>query len=189
MTHIRNGVAALALFAVVGTAIASAVTAVIPGGTTAPTFIANFAAGTYQLTATGIVDLASDGTFRLTPDGKPETVVTAVPYAYFNPNGSDTDVLDANHHGPAGAGVNIGALVGTFIPNPTMASDFFLIGTSTTITFSGALYGFVNDNYTPNTNGSFNLTINAVPEPSQTALLLTSFGALGLVSRRRSRTR
>ena len=188
MKHIRNGVAALALLAVAGSCIASVVT--VPGGITTPTFIGNFTAGTYQLTATGIVDLAADGTFRLMANGKPETVVTAVPYAYFNPNGSDRDVLDNNHNGPAGPGVNIGALVGTFTATPTVPSDYFLIGNARTLTFGGNLYGFVNDNYTPNTNGSFNLTVSAaVSEPSQIALLLTSFGALGLVSRRRSRGR
>ena len=186
MKHIRSGVTALALLAIAGAA--SALTVVVPGGTTTPTFIGTFAAGTYQITGTGVVDLTSDGTFRLLPDGKPQTLVTAVPYGYFNPNGSDFDVLD-NKNGPAGAGVNIGALVGTFTATPTMPSDFFLIGNSKTLTFAGPLYGFVNDNYTPNTNGSFNLTISAVPEPAQAALLLAGLGVVGMVGRRRSRTR
>ena len=182
MTHIRSGVAAFALFAIAGAA--SAVT--VPGGSATPTFIANLAAGTYQLVGTGIVDIAGDGLFRLRPDGKPETMVAEPTYGYFNPNGADND---HGTFGPAGMGTNLGSLVGTYTATPTMTSDFFKIGNSTTLTLGTGktLYALVNDNYFPNNTGAFDVTVSAVPEPAQAALLLAGLGVVGMVGRRRTR--
>lgn len=185
MKHLRHGIAALALLAVAGAA--SAVTVV--GSSMTPTLIGAFGPGTYQFTGTGIVDIAGHGTFPVDPNGKPAPTVTEPGYGYFNPNGSDTDVPAGGTHGPAGIGVNIGALVGTFTPTPTMPSDYFLLGTSKTITFGAptTVYATLNDTYYLNNTGSFNVTVSAVPEPAQAALLLAGLGVIGMVGRRRTR--
>ena len=199
MKHARRIAAVIALSALASVASATPVmgTSGPPSGypgSTGLTFLGAFGAGTYQFTATGIVDIAGDGKFRLDPDGKPPTgmPVTESGYNYFNPNGADNDM---STFGPAGAGVNLGSLIGTFTTTPSGSASYFAIGSSRTITLAGAqtIYGLINDTFYGNNTGSFDVTItqvvpnNAVSEPSQGALVLVSLGALGVVSRKRLR--
>ena len=196
MKHVRRSAALFGLLAFAGVVSAAPVlgTSGPAGffGSTGLTFLGAFAAGTYQFTDTGVVDIAGDGRFRLTPDGRPETTVTEPGYAYFNPNGADNDF---GTRGPAGAGVNLGALIGTFSATPSGAASFFLLGSSRTLTLASAqnIFALVNDTYYANNTGSFDVTFvrltpTVVPEPSQAALVLLSLGALGVVGRKRSRT-
>ena len=191
MKHIRHAAAAVALFAFVG--VASAVT--VSSTLTTPTDLGFFAAGTYQLTGTGVIDLVgSGGTFPINPDGLPAPIVTEPGYSLptdpnnFNPNGRFE--VNAITFGPAGSNAKIGALAGTLTATPTSSADFFLIGTSKTLTLAspGNIYALVNDVFYPNNVGSFEVTVSAVPEPAQAALLLAGLGVVGVVGRRRSRT-
>jgi len=81
--------------------------------------------------------------------------------------------------------IRVGAVVGTFVTDPTR-QDWFLIGDGATITApagDGAnLFLAVNDTYSPNNTGSYSVGITVVPEPSTLALL--GVGAFGLVSYR-----
>lgn len=181
-SHLLHAVAAAVSLALAGAA--SAVT--VSASSSTPVDLGTFAAGVYQLTATGVVDLVGDGTFRILPDGVPETSVTTPNYAYFNPSGSFT--ADGNF-GPAGANAKIGALAGTLSAAPTGPADFFLIGNSTQITLAASshIYALVNDTFAANNTGAFDVTVSAVPEPSQLALLLAGVGIVFTVGRRRGR--
>ena len=183
--------AAAALTLSVFAATASAVS--VSASQSTVTDLGFFGAGTYQITGSGIVDLVGDGSFPIDPNGKPAPAVTNLgggPPSYavqFNTTGSFT--ADVNF-GPTGNVAKFGALAGTFSPAPTMPSQFFLIGTGTTVTLSspGNIYALVNDTFYGNNTGAFNVTVSAVPEPAQAALLLAGLGVVGLVSRRRSRS-
>lgn len=156
------------------------------GKTGALTDLGSFAAGTYNITATGIVDLVGNGSFRMQPNGLPETSVTAASYGYFNPNGSD-HADGATNYGAAGAGVLIGALIGTFSATPSSPADWFLIGYSKQVTLgsAGHIYASVNDTYHNNNNGHFDVNVTAVPEPETYALMLTGLGLMGTLARRK----
>ena len=147
-----------------------------------------FAAGAYEITGSGLVDLVGDANLvamTIRPDGIPNTEVQSGQYGYFNPDGSFTADGD---FGPAGGNAKIGALIGTLNPaayvgnNPSaaQAADWFLIGFSTTILLAapGHIYAAVNDTYYPNNVGSFDAVVAPVPEPAAFALLLA--GMLGL---------
>jgi hypothetical protein len=142
-----------------------------------------FSAGTYTLTASGIVDLIGDGSFRMRPDGLPETVVTSPSYGYFNPNGSFT--ADGSF-GAAGSNAKIGALIGTLSAAPASPADWFLIGYSANVTLAAAghIYASVNDTYHDNNTGFFEVNVTAVPEPETYAMLLAGLGLLGFAARR-----
>lgn len=182
MNAIRTAVALLAFAA----GSASAATNVAP---TNPAFgpydLGSFAAGTYVITATGIVDLTGDGRFRIRPDGIPETTVTASGYSYFNPSGSY--IADGNY-GPGGANAKIGALMGTLSPAPSGPADWFQIGYSTPVTMvaTGHIYAAVNDTYYPNDTGAFRVEVTPVPEPAEYAMVLAGLGVLGAFRRRRA---
>jgi hypothetical protein len=150
-----------------------------------PTSLGSFAAGTYRITATGLVDLvgAPGSGFTMRPDGTPDSPVTTPGYAYFNPAGSD---IADGLHGPAGAGFKIGSLVGSFVANP-VAGEFFAIGFETLVTLAapGSIYGLVNDtggNF--NNGGAFQVEVVAVPEPASWAMLIAGFGLIGAMQRR-----
>jgi len=145
-----------------------------------------FAAGSYDIAGSGVVDLGGDGSFLMRPDGLPVSSVTAPSYSYFNPSGSFT--ADGSF-GPAGSNAKIGALIGTFSAAPTSPTDWFLIGYSTQMTLDtpGHLYASVNDTYYPNNTGFFEINVTAVPEPEIFALLLPGI-ALVMLAIRRQRT-
>ena len=148
------------------------------------TDLGNFNAGVYTLTGSGIVGLTGDGTFRMRPDGLPETTVTAPGYPYFNPNGS---FMADGIFGAAGLNAKVGALIGTFSATPASPADWFLIGYSTTVTLAAAghIYTSVNDTFHNNNTGSFEVNVAAaVPEPETYAMLLAGLGLLGFAARR-----
>jgi hypothetical protein len=181
----RSIVAAVTLSAFSMGAFATSVSPAGSGATGVLTDLGSFAAGTYNITATGIVDLVGNGSFRMRPNGLPETSVTAGGYSYFNPNGSD-HADGATNYGAAGAGVLIGALIGTFTDTPTTA-DWFLIGYSKQVTLgiAGHIYASVNDTFHNNNTGHFDVTVTAVPEPETYAMLLAGLGLMGAVARRK----
>lgn len=159
----------------------------------APVSLGFLTAGDYDITATGIVSLAGPvgGTpnFDLDPDGIPVTGVTFPTYLYFNPTGSDTA---DGFPGQAGAGINVGALVGTFNASPTLASDWFLLGSSTTLSLltDQTLYAAVNDTFAPNNEGAFDVTITRLqqpptPTPAPATLALMGVCLAGLGWKRR----
>lgn len=146
--------------------------------------LGSFAAGVYNISATGTVDLVGNGTFAMNPDGTPVTTVTAPNYNYFNPDGSFN--ADGNY-GPAGANAKIGALIGTFSATPLTTTDWFLIGYAKQVTLASAghIYARVNDTYPPNNTGAFDVTVTAVPEPENYALMLAGLGLVGITALRR----
>jgi hypothetical protein len=186
---------ALGLAFVLSTAGTASAATVTP--TASVTDIGLFAAGTYEITGSGVVDLVGDTNLLqmgIGPDGIPNTPVLAAQYQYFNPNGSFT--ADGNF-GPAGAGAKIGALIGTLNPaaylgiNPTpvQASDWFFIGDSTTIVLSAPahIYAAVNDTFYPNNVGSFEAVVAPVPEPATLGLLLAGLLGVSAVAVKRKR--
>ncbi len=142
-----------------------------------------FDAGSYIITGSGVVDLVGNGSFMMNPDGTPNQPVTHSNYLYFNPDGSFTA---DNNYGSAGANAKIGALIGTFLENPS-TSDWFLIGYSTLVTLDADshIWASVNDTYYPNNTGSFEATVAPVPEPA--TILLLGSGLAGLAFYRRKR--
>ena len=153
-----------------------------------------FAAGSYQLTASGVVDICGGGSALMQPDGRPAALVTCSSVAsYFNPNGSYTA---DNQYGRAGLNAKIGALVGTFNadaylgtdPSDAQASDWFLIGNAIDLTLTTArhLYASVNDTYYFDNSGAFDVSVravNALPEPASLALVVVA--GLAAAGRRR----
>ena len=152
---------------------------------TGPTSLGSYAAGTYRITATGLIDLIGPpgSGFTLRPDGVPDTAVTDGRYLYFNPGG--TDFADGRY-GQAGAGFNIGSLVGSIVANPG-SGDYFRIGFGTVVTLAapGSLFAVVNDTFHSNNGGVFQVEVSAVPEPESWALMVAGFGLAGVVLRRR----
>jgi hypothetical protein len=149
-----------------------------------------FAAGTYTLTGSGLIDLVGlpGSGFTMRPDGTPDSPVTAPGYAYFNPDGSYT--ADGNY-GLGGPTIKIGALMGTLVAAPSVG-DFFLIGYGTTISLANAghIYGMVNDTYYPNNGGAYTVNVSAaVPEPAAWAMLIGGFGLAGATMRRGRRVK
>lgn len=155
-------------------------TSVSPGGTGTVgtlTDLGNFAAGSYQITGSGIVSLTGSTDFLMNPDGTPVSGVTHPNYLYFNPTGS---VIADGVYGAAGSTVNIGALIGTFSATPSSPSDWFLIGYSKVVTLlsAGNIYASVNDTWHQNNTGAFDATVSVVPVPAAVWLLGSSLLAL-----------
>lgn len=187
--------AALSIAAVVAASAADAGVLVFAtnSGTTDLGF---FAAGTYNISATGLVSLSGPvgSGFDIRPDGVPSTTVTAPGYGYFNPSG--TDIADGIH-GVGGPGIKIGALMGAFAPvapqgnNAPWLPGYFFIGYSTDIVHAGGhIYAQVNDTFYSNDAGAFDVTVRqletgAVPEPATWALMVGGFMASGAMLRRR----
>jgi hypothetical protein len=163
--------------------VAAAPISVSPGGELAD--LGLFAAGTYQLTGAGLLDLGDNVGIR--PDGTPTAPLPA-PYEYFNPDGAYTDVLLGNATGRAGFNAKLGALVGTLnaaaytgnSPTLAQANDWFLIGFGRTITLTSAqhIYAALNDTYYSNNTGTFTVSVSAVPEPSSVMLVLGGVAVL-----------
>lgn len=190
MTSMRLAFALTALSTACGLAAAAPTT--VNGSTSSLVSLGSFAAGTYSITATGLIDLTYNGGFVIRPDGVPNAPITFAGYSYFNPSGSYTVGGD---YGPAGTNAKIGALIGTLNPsaslfsNPTAAhaADWFLIGYNKTLTLAtaGNIYAAVNDTYVGNNTGAFQVSVTAVPEPAQWALALA--GGLALLGLQRRR--
>lgn len=179
------GAAAVAALAFASTGV-SAATSV--AGSASSVDLGLFAAGTYQITGSGVIDLigAPGSGFDIRPDGSLDSPVTAPTYLYFNPDGSFT--ADGSY-GPAGMNARIGALVGSFSASPSFPSDYFLIGFGTSVTLAASthIYASVNDTYLPNNGGAFSVDVAAVPEPTSWAMMLGGFGVVGIALRRRRR--
>lgn len=181
---------AIAITAALTASSASYAAVTIEATSTTPTLIGTFDAGTYTFTTTGIVSLAGPigSGFDMDANGVPVTPVTSPGYLYFNPGGSDT--ADGSY-GNAGPGFNLGALVGTFAADG--ASGYFLLGTTSTLTFNTttSLYGLVNETYAINDAGAFSVSAAAaaVPEPSTWAMMILGFGVVGGALRRRQQVR
>jgi len=183
----KNALVAASLALVVS---ASQAVTVLPNGNLFD--LGSFAAGTYDLKGSGLVDLAGDGSFTIRPDGLPETTVTTFNYGYFNPSGS---FIADGTFARAGANAKIGALIGTLNagaftglnPSSSQASEWFLIGYSAQITLSapGHIYAAVNDTFYPNNTGAFSVTAQPVPEPGTYALMMAGIATLVGASLRR----
>ena len=176
--------AAVGAFAAVGAALPTGATSVAANNP-ALTSLGSFGAGSYLITATGLVDLVgpvSSG-FTIRPDGIPDSPVTTPGYGYFNPSGSD--IADGNYGAP-GPGFKIGSLVGTLTATPG-TGDWFTIGYAKAIVLTGptTIYALVNDTFYPNDYGAFDVSVAAVPEPASWALLIAGFGLSGAALRRR----
>jgi hypothetical protein len=179
----RTACAALALVVASGLASATSVGAGGSGAVGTLTDLGLFAAGTYQLTGAGVVDLVGDGSFLIAPNGTPVAPVSTPGYGYFNPSGS---YLADGNYGAAGTHAKIGALIGSSSATPTSPADWFLIGDSDVLTLgaAGHLYASVNDTFHDNDTGSFMVEVSAVPEPASIGLIL---GALALFAAQRRR--
>ena len=184
---------AITLFAT-GAAQAGTLVAAANSGTTD---LGVFAAGTYNISATGLVSLSGgvgSGGFDIRPDGVPDTPVTAAGYGYFNPSG--TDFADGIY-GVGGPGIKIGALMGAFAPVAPQGDSapwlpgYFFIGFSTDIVHAGGhIYAQVNDTFYSNDQGAFDVTVRqlptgGVPEPATWAMMLLGFLGVGSALRRR----
>ncbi len=185
-------VALAASLILVGSADASTFVAAVDSGTTD---LGDFAAGNYNISATGIASLVNVlGQFDIRPDGVPNTPVTAPGYGYFNPGG--TDFADG-YYGAGGPGIKIGALMGSFVavaPRGNLAAPlmtYFFIGNSRNLTHTGGhIYAQVNDTFYSNDLGGFDVTVTrlagpGVPEPGTWALMLIGFFGAGTALRRR----
>lgn len=159
------------------------------------------------VTASGVIDLTSQGLFLTDPNGALLTTLPP-PYTYTAPGATNYPTLfggDGINHFPGG-GTNIdapggnvfpfagavttdttnhnairyGALVGTFSSTPAR-EDWFLIGSSATLMVpnGGAhLFLAVNDTASFNNSGSFTGTVT-VPEVSGLAQAVTGLLTLG----------
>ncbi len=153
-----------------------------------PTDLGFFAAGSYTITATGVVDLVGipGSGFDINPDGTPTSTVTMPNYSYFNPNGSFT--ADGNF-GAGGATVKIGALMGAF----TAGGPFFQIGYTDNLTLlaGSEIFAQLNDTFYPNNGGAFNVSVSRASAAAEPFTLSLFGGALagGAAAIRRFRTK
>ncbi len=173
---------------------------VVLAAQTATTDLGLFSAGTYQITASGVVDIASPVVqhhFNLDPTGTPPAgfPIDSPGYAAYATTGVLQDPFSLNQpgqgYGVSGPLAKLGALLGSFVPNPVttqlnpIVTDFFLIGFGTTVTLQtdGHIYALVNDvaGTYGNNFGSFDVTVtgvSAVPEASTWAMIILGFGGV-----------
>jgi hypothetical protein len=155
-----------------------------------PTLIGTVDAGkTYEITVTGVSDLATSNDLTFTANGLPTYTLTGVD-SFFSPDGSDYVGLTNNSYGVGGPGNLYGALLGTY---SSTSGPFFTIGERDVITptQSETLYGIVNDCpgcYSDNAGGYTVSLTQGVPEPNTWAMMLVGLGALGAACRRRPRS-
>lgn len=182
----KFGIGVLMAGAVMMSTPAFAVTLVEADSAT-PTLLGTFGPGTYNITGSGLIDLAGSigSGFTVGPDGVPVSPVNTPGYGYFNPSGSDND---NGNFGPGGAGINLGGLMGSFGSSP---SNYFLIGFSKTITLTNTetVYGLVNDTFYGNNQGAFSVAVSAAPEPATWAMMVIGFGLVGFALRKRAKVR
>lgn len=102
----------------------------------------------------------------------------ATEFAFGYAGKKTTDTTDAQ-------AIRLGSLIGTFSAAPTR-SDWFLIGNGTSVIVPGGgatLLLAVNEGYHQNNSGAYNVSVQAVPEPSSMAAL--AVGGLAVLRRRR----
>ena len=186
MKHLKHHLVAASFALIAGT---SQATTVLPDGSLFD--LGNFAAGTYALTGSGLIDLCGNDLFTMRPDGLPNTSVTCGNYgSYFNPGGS---YVADGELARAGLNAKFGALIGTLNagaftgnnPTPAQAADWFLIGYSANVTLpvAGNIYASVSDTFYPGNTGAFNVAV--VPEPASMLMMLTGLGLMGFAVRRK----
>jgi hypothetical protein len=164
-----------------------------------PILLANLTAGTtYTLTATGVANIYDAGALDFDANGAPTHVIGGAYAAFNTPGCCYSDPTNSSSFGPAGLNGLLGSLVGSYVPHPTAASDYFQLGANVHFTASSnvSLYGLVNDAgtaYGDNRAGTgFTVTVRAdspagvVPEPASWALMILGFGGVGVSLRRRS---
>lgn len=153
-----------------------------------------FAAGTYNISATGLVSLSGPvgSGFDIRPDGVPNSPVTAGGYGYFNPGGSD---MADGIFGLGGPSIKLGGLMGSFAAvapqgnNAPWLPGYFFIGYSANVVHTGGhLYAQVNDTFYSNNQGAFDVTVRqvvtgGVPEPATWAMMMLGFFTAGTVLR------
>jgi len=141
----------------------------VDAASTTPIAVGSVTAGqTVSVSVVGQSDIYPALQVLLTPTGAPSYDMTGSPTAGYMPNGSPI-VQGTTSYGVAGSSVNIGALIGTYNPNPTQPSDFFVIGGGGTFTptQSGVVYAMINDQwYSDNCGGAF-VSFGAGPISSQ----------------------
>jgi hypothetical protein len=185
--------AMMTTLALAGGMACSAGATTVAGNNTGLVDLGSFAAGTYLLTGSGLVDLVGSNTFTLRPDGVPDHPVTASGYGYFNPSGS---FIADGSFARAGSNAKVGALVGTLNsaaylgnnPSGAQQADWFLIGYSAQVTLvsPGHVYAAINDTFGPNNSGAFTVSATAVPEPASWAMAGVGLALLGALARRRA---
>jgi hypothetical protein len=183
----RAAMAAAILCSFVAVSAASA-DVLVPGIDSAPTDLGLFAAGSYDITASGTVSLAGNGAPLMVtnPDGTLPSTPLIPGFSYLFPNGSPFDIPDGNITGPGGSTFDLGALLGTLNPSPTSAADFFLIGYGTEIALSTSehIYALVNDPVYADNSGAYDVVVTAAPEPASLTLLGVGLFVLWTIQRR-----
>ena len=172
---------------------AAAGSVIVQGNTGGVALLNAVAGATYQITATGVVNLAvGQGDYDVDPNGiiVSPIATNSASYAFFssfgNPvvGGFTTDPFSFSPDVSPVPGGRYGVLTGKW----STGGGWFVIGANEKVVVptSGAkLLLSVNDsNYLDNA-GFFTVTITAVPEPATWALMLMGFGGLGAVLRSR----
>jgi hypothetical protein len=159
MAHERMRLAALASVASLALATGASAGVFVDA---ASTYLANFgpvvSGHTIQISVMGQSDIYTPFATIMTPIGAPAYNMTGTAAAGWMPNGSRTvPGASSTIYGAAGPYANLGALVGTYLSNPQVQSDYFLIGAggSFTPTQSGNLYLLVNDSFFGDNCGGF----------------------------------
>ena len=168
----------------------------VAGNNPTPTLIGSLDSGmTYEIAAMGIVNLSGRRDETFTADGIPTSTNI---FGIFFPNGVDHDPTGSSSfpgtggYGQGGAGMLLGALLGTFTATPTGPADFFTLGLSDTITATSNenLYAVVNDTNYGDNRGQYSVTsstVSGAPEPSSWALMIMGVGVAGMALRRQGR--
>lgn len=161
-------------------------------GTTGGVAILNAVAGqTYQVSATGIVDLAvGEGGYDVNPNGVivDPIAVGSASYAFFSSFGNAVvggSTIDPFSFSPDISPVP-GAAYGVLTGEWSTGGGWFVIGASDKITAptTGAdLKHSVNDSSYPDNGGKFVVNVAAVPEPATWAMMLLGASGVGFALR------